>query len=74
MIQDVLIQLAMETIAIASYSVLINEEPKGFINPSCMGYKARGPSMFISLFILCRRFIHPLEKSRGDKSDKGDQV
>ena len=28
------VHLAMETITTASYSVLINGEPKGFINPS----------------------------------------
>lgn len=33
-IDDRWVRLAMETVCIASYSVLINGEPRGFINPS----------------------------------------
>ena len=45
------VKLAMETVCTASYSVLINGEPKGFINPS-RGIK-QGDLLSPYLFLLC---------------------
>ena len=45
------VQLAMETVCTASYSMLINGEPKGFIKPS-RGIK-QGDPLSHYLFLLC---------------------
>ena len=45
------VQLAMKTITIASYSVLINGEPHGFIKPT-RGLK-QGDQISLYSFLLC---------------------
>ena len=45
------VQLAMEMVSTSSYSILINGEPKGFIQPS-RGIKQGGP-LSPYLFLLC---------------------
>ena len=52
------IQLAMETVCTASYSVLINGEPKGYINPS-RGIK-QGDPLSPYLFLLCAEGLSSL--------------
>lgn len=52
------IQLAMETVCTASYSVLINGEPKGYILPS-RGIK-QGDPLSPYLFLLCAEGLSSL--------------
>ena len=52
------VRLAMETVHIASYSVLINGEPKGYITPS-LGIKQGGP-LSPYLFLLCAEGLSSL--------------
>ena len=55
------VQVAMETICTASYSVLINGEPKGFITPS-RGIK-QGDPLSLYLFLLCAEGLSSLIRS-----------
>ena len=48
----------METVCTASYSVLINGEPRGFINPS-RGIK-QGDPLSLYLFLLCAEGLSAL--------------
>ena len=52
------VRLAMETVHIASYSVLINGEPKGYITPS-RGIKQGNP-LSPYLFLLCAKSLSSL--------------
>ena len=54
------VKLAMETVCTASYSVLINGEPRGFINPS-RGIK-QGDPLSLYLFLLCAEGLSALLK------------
>lgn len=45
------VQLAMETVCTTSYPILVNEEPKGFIQPT-HGIEQRVP-LSPYLFLLC---------------------
>lgn len=54
------VTMAMETITIASYVVLINGEPKGFISPS-RGIK-QGDLLLPYLFLLCAEGLSALLK------------
>lgn len=54
------VTMAMETITIASYVVLINGEPKGFISPS-KGIK-QGDLLLPYLFFLCAEGLSALLK------------
>lgn len=69
------VRLAMETIAIASYSVLINEEPKGFINPS--RDIRQGVLLCSYLFLFCAEGLSALlrkaEETRVIKGIKSSQ-
>ena len=49
------VRLAMETIHTASYSILINGEPKGYITPS-RGIKQGNP-LSPYLFLLCAKSL-----------------
>ena len=55
------VQVAMETVCTASYSVLINGEPKGFITPS-RGIK-QGDPLSLYLFLLCAEGLSSLIRS-----------
>ena len=52
------VNLAMETITTASYSILINGEPKGFITPS-RGIK-QGDPLSPYLYLLCAKGLSTL--------------
>lgn len=69
------VRLAMETIAIASYLVLINEEPKGFINPS--RDIRQGVLLCSYLFLFCAEGLSALlrkaEETRVIKGIKSSQ-
>ena len=52
------VQLAMETVCTASYSLFINGEPKGFIKPS-RGIK-QGDPLSPYLFLLCEEGLSVL--------------
>lgn len=52
------IQLAMETITIATYSILINGKPRGFVTPS-RGIK-QGDLLSPYLFLLCAEGLSTL--------------
>ena len=54
----------METVCIASYSILINEEPKGFITPS-RGIK-QGDPLSPYLFLLCAEGLSSLIRNAAD--------
>ena len=60
------VQLAMETVCTATYSVLINGEPKGFVAPT-RGIK-QGDSMSPYLFLFCAEglsaMLRKAEKAR----------
>lgn len=55
------VALAMEIVITALYSVLLNDEPKGFIKPT-RGMKQRDT---ITIFIpyVCRRIVNHAKKS-----------
>ena len=57
-IDDRWVRLAMETVCIASYSVLINGEPRGFINPSRR--IKQGDPLSPYLFLLCAEGLSSL--------------
>ena len=57
-IDDRWVHLAMETIHNASYSVLINGEPKGYITPS-QGIKQGNP-LSPYMFLLCAKGLSSL--------------
>lgn len=57
-IDDRWVHLAMETVHIASNSVLINGEPKGYITPS-QGIN-KGDSLSPYLFLLCAEGLYSL--------------
>ena len=52
------VNMAMETVTTTSYSVLINEEPKGFITPT-RGIKQRDP-LSPYLYLLCTEGLSAL--------------
>ena len=64
------VDLAMETVTIASYSVLINGDPRGFVTPS-RGIK-QGDPLSPYLFLLCTKGLSALlRKAEEDRVFKG---
>ena len=64
------VNMAMETITTASYSIIINGEPKGFISPS-RGIK-QGDPLSPYLFLLCAEGLSALlRKAEENRSLKG---
>ena len=64
------VNMAMETITTASYSIIINREPKGFISPS-RGIK-QGDPLSPYLFLLCVEGLSALlKKVEENQSLKG---
>lgn len=66
------IRLAIKTVTTASYSMLINGERKGFINPSRR--IRQGDPLSPYLFLLCAEGLSALLRKAEETSDKGDQV
>ena len=67
---DTWIRLAMETVCTASYSILINEEPRGLVKPTC-GIK-QGDPLSPYLFLLCAEGLSVmLRKAEATRSFKG---
>lgn len=64
------VNMAMETITTASYSVLINREPKGFITPT-RGIK-QGDLLSPYLYLLCTKGLSALlRKAEESRALKG---
>ena len=64
------VNMAMETVTTTSYSVLINEEPKGFITPT-RGIKQRDP-LSPYLYLLCTEGLSALlRKAEESRALKG---
>ncbi|XP_075675168.1 uncharacterized protein LOC142644435 [Castanea sativa] len=67
---DTWIRLAMETVCTASYSILINGEPRGLVKPTC-GIK-QGDPLSPYLFLLCAEGLSAmLRKAEANRSIKG---
>ena len=64
------VDITMETITIASYSILINGEPKGFITPTRV--KKQGDLLSPYLYLLCAEGLSTLLwKAEETRSLKG---
>ncbi|XP_065634090.1 secreted RxLR effector protein 78-like [Quercus suber] len=58
------VQLAMETVTMASYSILINGEPRGFVTPT-RGIR-QGDPLSPYLFLLCAEGLSTLLRKVGE--------
>ena len=56
------VHLAMETVTMASYSILINGEPRGFVTPT-RGIR-QGDPLFPYLFLLCAEGLKRIKSSQ----------